>query len=135
MGRYVMTLLRLVTIALAAVWVAGGTPLLASPLDPPVQHCTPATVLLDGPTTIRTGTSCTWSAEAFSECTGATYTYNWYVSNTWVGSGQWYTGGRPNGVLAGQSWRLRVEASYNGFAAGSSEIYVSESASAPICVN
>jgi hypothetical protein len=105
------------------------------PEDPPVQHCTPATVVLDGPTTIRPGASCTWSAEAWSECTGATYTYNWYVGSYWLGSGQYYTGGRPSGVLVGQSWRLRVEATYNGYAAGSKEITVREDANARICVN
>jgi hypothetical protein len=105
------------------------------PLDPPVQHCTPASVLLEGPTTIRTGRTCTWSALVFSECTGAGYTYNWYVFNTWVGGGQTYTGGKPNGVLAGQSWKLRVEASYNGGFAGSREITVKESATAPLCTN
>jgi hypothetical protein len=102
---------------------------------PPVQHCTPATVILDGPTTIRPGTSCTWSTEAFSECTGAAYTYHWYVANHWAGSGQYYSGGRPSGVLIGSSWKVRVEVLYNGSPAGSKEITVKESSTARICMN
>jgi hypothetical protein len=102
---------------------------------PTTPTCTPATVVLDGPTTIRPGASCMWSAQAFSECTGAAYTYNWYVANHWAGSGQYYSGGRPSGVLIGSSWKVRVEVTYNGSPAGSKEITVREAASAPICFN
>ena len=107
------------------------------PEDPPVQQCVPASVWTDGPTTIRPGTSCTWSAGVFSECPSSAYTYHWYAGTMWVGSGEYYTGGRPSGVLIGSPWRLRVEAIYNanGQIAGSREFWVSESSSAPICMN
>lgn len=101
---------------------------------PPAQHCTPANVLLDGPTVIRTGGSCTWTAEAFSECSGANYEYYWYVANHFAGSGQYYSGGRPSGVLIGSSWPIRVEVTYNGYPAGSHQIYVKESSTAAICL-
>jgi hypothetical protein len=105
------------------------------PTDPPVQQCTPATVMLEGPTKIRPGATCTWSAQAFSECSGATYTYTWYVANQYAGTGEYYTGGRPSGVQIGYPWKIRVEATYNGYAAGSQEITVKEDSTARICVN
>jgi hypothetical protein len=104
-------------------------------LCPPSQQCTPATILLDGPTAIKPGASCTWTAEAFSECTGANYEYYWYVSNQFAGTGQYYSGGRPSGVQIGYSWPIRVEVTYNGYAAGSKEIYVKESNKAGFCIN
>lgn len=98
--------------------------------------CTPATVTLEGPTTIRTGASCTWTATAASStCAASAYTYTWYVANHWAGTGQYYSGGRPSGVLIGSSWKVRVEVAYNGVAVGSKEISVKESANAPICIN
>jgi hypothetical protein len=96
--------------------------------------CTPATVTLDGPTRIRTGASCTWTGNAFNDtCNASAYTYNWYTGTFWLGSGQYYTGGRPSGVLIGSPWRLRVEVTYNGTWVGSKEIEVRESSTAPIC--
>lgn len=105
------------------------------PFDPPVQQCTPATVILDGPTRIQPGATCTWMADAWSECPSSAYTYNWYVGTFWVGSGQYYSGGRLSGVQVGYPWRLRVEVTYNGQWAGSREIEVREDPSAPICMN
>lgn len=106
------------------------------PSTPPPPSCVPATVYLNGPTAIPPGGTCTWSAAASSACTGATYTYNWYIEGYhYVGSGEYYSGGRPNGVLIGYPWRLRVEALYNGVVAGSQEIEVRESSTARFCLN
>lgn len=101
---------------------------------PEIISCTPATVVLDGPTAIQPGATCSWSAEAWSGCPASGYTYHWYAANHWVGSGQYYSGGKPSGVLNGYPWRLRVEAFYNGTFAGSQEIEVREDSSAPICM-
>ena len=101
---------------------------------PPVQYCTPATVYIDGPTKIRPDATCLWSAEAWSECGSSGYVFNWYIGSHWVGSGPDYTGGRPWWVSAGQPWKLRVEAAYNGTFAGSREIQVSESSTAMYCI-
>ena len=98
------------------------------------ESCTPATVVLDGPTTIQPGATCEWSAAASSStCSASAYTYHWYAANHWVGSGQYYSGGKPSGVLNGYPWKLRVEVLYNGTPAGSKEIQVSESSNAPVC--
>lgn len=92
------------------------------------------TVTLEGPTTIRTGQTCSWSASATGGKPGVAKTYTWYVSNNPVGWDQWYTGGRPSGTLVGYSWRLRVDVT-DGVNYGSKEIQVSESSSAPPCFN
>jgi hypothetical protein len=102
------------------------------PPDPPEP---PAIIVtLEGPSTIRTGTTCSWSASAIGGATGVNKTYTWYVSNNPVGYGPYYTGGRPSGTLVGYGWRLRVDAT-DGVRYGSKEIVVSESSSAPICAN
>lgn len=107
--------------------------------DPNVSCPTPPqppdiTVMLDGPSTIRTGGECTWSASAVGGSPGVAKTYTWYVSNNPVGTGQYYSGGRPSGTLVGAGWRLRVTAT-DGVRYSSQEIVVSESSSAPMCVN
>lgn len=92
----------------------------------------PITVQLDGPSSIRTGSQCTWSATASGGSSTAQKSYTWYVSNNPVGYGPYYTGGRPSGTLVGHSWRLRVTVT-DGVRYTSQEILVSESSSAPIC--
>lgn len=97
--------------------------------------CTPATIALQGPTQIRTGEECMWNVAVTAGCSSSSYTYNWYVGTFWVGSGEYYSGGRLSGVPYGSAWKLRVEATYNGAAAGAAEIWVSESNNAAICFN
>lgn len=96
--------------------------------------CPPEAIALtlDGPTSIRTGEMCSWSAYA-SGGSGAAFSYTWYVSNNPVGTGPYYTGGRPSGTLVGYSWRLRVDVT-DGVSYASQEILVSESDYAPICM-
>ncbi len=98
---------------------------------PPQPPIPPITVQLEGPATIRTGGECTWTANAFGGSGNLSYT--WYVSNNPVGHGPYYTGGRPSGTLVGYSWRLRVTVT-DGVRYTSQEIQVSESSSAPICM-
>jgi hypothetical protein len=98
--------------------------------------CVPATVTLSGPTQIRPGATCEWSATASSStgCSAGDYIYHWYAANAWVGGGQYYTGGKPSGVLNGYPWKLRVEVvTSDGTFAGKHEITVSESSNAPVC--
>ena len=90
-------------------------------------------VTLDGPMTIRTGTSCTWSAITSGGNPNTGRSYTWYVSNNPVGYAQWYTGGRPSGTLVGAGWRLRVTVT-DGSSYASSEFVVSESSCAPLCM-
>lgn len=101
--------------------------------EPPT--CTPATVTLAGPTKIQPGATCEWSAAATAPgCASGTYIYHWFAANQWVGGGQSYTGGKPSGVLNGYPWKLRVEVVLqDGTPAGSKEITVSESSTAPVC--
>ena len=91
----------------------------------------PITVQLEGPSSIRTDSQCSWSATA-SGGSSAQKSYTWYVSNNPVGYGPYYTGGRPSGTLVGSSWRLRVTVT-DGVRYTSQEILVSESSNAPIC--
>ena len=36
------------------------------------------------------------SAASTDDCGPDKYTYNWYIENQWVGSGQYYNGGRED---------------------------------------
>lgn len=100
----------------------------------PSSECTrpPVQVDLVGPSSIRTGQACSWSASASGGAPGASMSYTWYVSNNPVGYGPYYTGGRPSGTLVGYSWRLRVTVT-DGYTWASDEILVSESSYAPMC--
>lgn len=97
-------------------------------------NCSPEPIVLtmEGPSSIRTGQACSWSAYATGGNPAATKSYTWYVSNNPVGYGQYYTGGRPSGTLVGYSWRLRVDVT-DGSTYASKEILVSESSYAPVC--
>ena len=97
--------------------------------------CT-ATVFMEGPTKIRPGATCMWSADLWpssTSCPESGYIYHWFAANQWVGLGEYYSGGKPDGVLNGYPWKLRVEAWYNGVYAGKREIEVREDSTAPVC--
>lgn len=97
------------------------------PPDPEIS------VQLEGPAKIRTNGQCTWTANAWGGSATAAKSYTWYVSNNPVGYGPYYTGGRPSGTLVGNSWRLRVTVT-DGVKYKSQEVLVSESSTAPICM-
>jgi hypothetical protein len=98
-------------------------------IDPP-----PLTIQLDGPTVIRTGTTCTWSAQSSGGEPNTPRTYWWYHANGAVGSGPTYTGGRPSGAPYGSPWLLRVEVT-DGETIVGTQIYVNESSNAMLCMN
>lgn len=101
----------------------------------PTPSCT-ATVFMEGPTKIRPGATCMWSADLWpssTSCAESEYIYHWFAANQWVGIGEYYSGGKPDGVLNGYPWKLRVEAWHNGVYAGKREIEVKEDANAPVC--
>ena len=94
--------------------------------------CTTTTVSIGGPASIRPGATCTWSAAASN--TSCTYKYDWYIGFYWVGTGEYYTGGRPSWIPTGP-WKLRVDTHYGTQYVGSHEIQISESPTARLCVN
>lgn len=111
-------------------WTLTQTTALTAPTCRRYKECPPPlTVTIDGPSKIKPGAQCTWTATVSGG--SGTYTYNWFREVEWVSGASSYTGGRPNGTLLPQ-FKLRVEVS-DGTQGASAELLVKESSTAMVC--
>ncbi|HEX2210380.1 MAG TPA: hypothetical protein VHG93_22065 [Longimicrobium sp.] len=107
--------------------VGYGVPPKCEVLDCPPP---PLTISVDGPSSIRPGAECSWTATPGGG-NGNPYSITWYVGGTSVGYGPYWTGSKPSGVY-GSNWTLKAEVT-DGSTATYTLHPISESSGAPIC--
>jgi hypothetical protein len=117
-----------------ATGVSGGLATIRATIDGVNGNSTitvlqPIPVNISGPTQIRPGATCTWTAVVSGT---PPYTYQWYNANMPVGNGSEYTGQKDPGNL-GNTFTIRVDVRDAAYGAGSKTITVTEDPSAPIC--
>jgi subtilisin len=87
------------------------------------------TISIDGPTRIRPGATCTWTADASGGVTP--YTYDWHMGSTDVGSDEELYASKPVGL--GSTFWLFLDVRTADHAHASTKVSVTESSTAPIC--